>query len=166
MSLPSPQATALSLLLTLVPATPLLHVILVLFGAPFLTHVPHTLLASLHLALLGFFPVIYARGASSSAWNAVLGASAPLDACFGGLLGACVGAWLGAIPIPLDWDRDWQAWPVTVVAGMWAGYVLGSVVGGLPGVWGVRLGEGGGSEDAEVNVKEGKGGEVLRKKKR
>ena len=22
--------------------------------------------------------------------------------------GAAVGAWLGAIPIPLDWDRDWQ----------------------------------------------------------
>ena len=22
-----------------------------------------------------------------------------------------LGAWLGAIPIPLDWDRDWQVSP-------------------------------------------------------
>jgi len=44
-------------------------------------------------------------------------------------LGACVGAWLGAIPIPLDWDRNWQRWPVTVVVGMYAGVAIGKVAG-------------------------------------
>ena len=33
-----------------------------------------------------------------------------------------VGAWLGAVPIPLDWDRDWQAWPVTIVTGAYLGW--------------------------------------------
>lgn len=45
-------------------------------------------------------------------------------------MGTAVGAWLGAVPIPLDWDRAWQAWPVTVVVGAYAGGVLGRAVGG------------------------------------
>ena len=36
---------------------------------------------------------------------------------FGGAWGSLAGAWMGAIPIPLDWDRPWQRWPVTCVAG-------------------------------------------------
>lgn len=54
------------------------------------------------------------------------GASAPLDETFGGLVGACLGAWLGAVPIPLDWDREWQKWPVTIVVGTYLGYCLGN----------------------------------------
>lgn len=46
-------------------------------------------------------------------------------------LGACVGAWLGAIPIPLDWDREWQKWPVTIVAGLYIGAVVGKLAGGF-----------------------------------
>jgi phosphatidylinositol glycan class F len=44
-------------------------------------------------------------------------------------IGACVGAWVGAIPIPLDWDREWQKWPVTIIAGLYAGAVVGKVLG-------------------------------------
>lgn len=58
------------------------------------------------------------------------GASAPLDETFGALLGAVLGAWLGAVPIPLDWDREWQSWPVTVVVGLYAGSCLGSKIAG------------------------------------
>lgn len=49
---------------------------------------------------------------------------------FGGVVGACIGAWLGAVPIPLDWDREWQKWPVTVVTGLYLGYLVGKGVGG------------------------------------
>jgi phosphatidylinositol glycan class F len=35
----------------------------------------------------------------------------PLDEVYGMTLGAVVGAWAGAVPIPLDWDREWQKWP-------------------------------------------------------
>ena len=28
-----------------------------------------------------------------------------------GGLGTLLGAWVGAVPIPLDWDRDWQVSP-------------------------------------------------------
>ena len=35
------------------------------------------------------------------------------------------GAWVGAFPIPLDWDRDWQKWPITVCMGALGGHVVG-----------------------------------------
>ncbi|KAI1502858.1 glycosylphosphatidylinositol anchor biosynthesis protein [Biscogniauxia marginata] len=107
-----------------------LHVAFVLFGAPFLTHLPHTFLCSLHLALLGLFPLFYTRGVSNKEWLEILGARAPFDEAFGGMVGACVGAWLGAVPIPLDWDREWQKWPVTILCGIYAGYLVGKLVGG------------------------------------
>ena len=31
-----------------------------------------------------------------------------------GALGTCIGAWLGAVPIPLDWDREWQVSPLEI----------------------------------------------------
>ena len=101
-----------------------------LFGAPFLTHIPHTFLCALHLSLLGLYPLFYARGVSNRDWLEILSARAPFDEAFGGLVGAAVGAWLGAVPIPLDWDREWQKWPVTILCGIYAGYVVGKLVGG------------------------------------
>lgn len=53
-------------------------------------------------------------------------------------MGTILGAWLGAVPIPLDWDREWQAWPVTVVVGAYVGYAMGKMVGGGWG-WGRRV---------------------------
>ena len=40
------------------------------------------------------------------------------------------------MPIPLDWDRAWQAWPVTVVAGGYMGWGAGREFGKLvKGAW-------------------------------
>ncbi|KAI1875332.1 hypothetical protein JX265_004390 [Neoarthrinium moseri] len=107
-----------------------LHLIFVLFGAPLLTHLPNTFLCSLHLSLLGLFPLFYTHGVTKNSWLEILGARAPFDETFGGLVGGCLGAWLGAVPIPLDWDREWQKWPITILCGVYAGYVVGKAVGG------------------------------------
>lgn len=111
-------------------STPAVYILFVLFGAPFLQHIPHTLLCAAHFSLLGLFPVFYSRGIDAEALIAVAGASAPFDEVFGGLVGAAVGAWLGAVPIPLDWDREWQKWPVTILVGLYAGSLLCSSVSG------------------------------------
>ncbi|KAH9892411.1 GPI biosynthesis protein family Pig-F [Xylariomycetidae sp. FL2044] len=121
--------TLVALILSLVSGAAL-HVVLVLFGAPFLTHIPHTFLCSLHLSLLSLFPLFYTRGVASQDWVEIFSARAPFDEAFGGLMGACLGAWLGAVPIPLDWDREWQKWPVTILCGIYGGYILGKLVGG------------------------------------
>lgn len=119
------QTAVISLLLALI-LTPALHILLVLFGAPFLTHVPHTFLCCAHIALLAIYPVFYVRGSDPVPLQAVVGVSAPFDQTFGGFLGTVVGAWLGSVPIPLDWDREWQKWPVTIVVGAYLGYIVGS----------------------------------------
>lgn len=133
-----PQTITVALFLTLFSALAL-HVVFVLFGAPLLTHLPDTLLCAAHLAVLGLFPLFYAHGVSGDAWIAVLGVRAPLDEPFGGLAGAALGAWLGAVPIPLDWDREWQKWPITILCGVYGGYMLGKLVGGTV-AFGRRMG--------------------------
>ncbi|CAK7201280.1 Glycosylphosphatidylinositol (GPI) anchor assembly protein [Sporothrix eucalyptigena] len=125
--------TTLSLILTAL-ATPLVHVVLVLFGAPFLAQTSRTFLCAAHLAVLGLYPVIYTRGTDGTgAWRALASGAQTakqLDAAVGGLWGACAGAWLGAVPIPLDWDRSWQQWPITVVVGIYLGHAVGRTLGG------------------------------------
>ncbi|OBA22235.1 putative glycosylphosphatidylinositol anchor biosynthesis protein [Metschnikowia bicuspidata var. bicuspidata NRRL YB-4993] len=40
---------------------------------------------------------------------------------------AILGAWIGVIPIPLDWDRPWQQWPITILSGVYVGSFAGSL---------------------------------------
>jgi phosphatidylinositol glycan class F len=89
------------------------------------------MLCAAHFSLLGLFPIFYSRGVDPAALLSVAGAQAPFDEAFGGLLGAVLGAWLGAVPIPLDWDREWQRWPVTIMVGLYAGHCVGAKAGGL-----------------------------------
>ncbi|KAJ0436449.1 putative GPI biosynthesis protein Pig-F [Helianthus annuus] len=39
--------------------------------------------------------------------------------------GAVIGAWFGAWPMPLDWERTWQEWPICVTYGAIIGYLVG-----------------------------------------
>ncbi|KAI4179366.1 MAG: hypothetical protein L6R41_007887, partial [Letrouitia leprolyta] len=95
--------TILSLLLTLTLTTPLLLIFLILFGAPFMTHFSHNLMCVTHMALLATMPLFYVYGVDQNIWREICSASLPFDGVWGGTVGTFVGAWLGAIPIPLDW---------------------------------------------------------------
>jgi len=39
-----------------------------------------------------------------------------------------IGAWIGAFPIPLDWDRPWQQWPISCIYGSLGGHILGLII--------------------------------------
>ncbi|KAL8689966.1 MAG: hypothetical protein Q9218_004482 [Villophora microphyllina] len=119
----------LSTLLTLLPATPLLMTLLILFGAPLTTHFAHNILLATHMALLAFLPLFYVYGVDGKMWREILSASLPWDGVWGGTVGTVVGAWCGAVPIPLDWDREWQKWPVTIVTGAYIGWAVGRLAG-------------------------------------
>ena len=97
------QASLLSLTLTFCLGTPILSILLILFGAPVTTHITHTVLCAAHMSVLSAFSLIYVHGVDSTAWREVWGASRPTDTVWGASLGTGIGAWLGAIPIPLDW---------------------------------------------------------------
>ncbi|KAF2825748.1 hypothetical protein CC86DRAFT_324342 [Ophiobolus disseminans] len=120
----------LSLLLAALAATPLLTATLVLFGAPVTTHHLHTLLSGAHIALLSTLPLVYVHGVRGETWRQIVALLMPIDEVYGGMIGTMLGAWLGAVPIPLDWDREWQKWPVTIVTGAYIGYAVGKLLGG------------------------------------
>ncbi|KAE8423403.1 GPI biosynthesis protein Pig-F, partial [Aspergillus pseudocaelatus] len=119
----------LSLTLTTLLATPVLTILLILFGAPLTTHHAETLLCAAHMAVLTSTALIYVHGVDGSIWKEVWGAKRPADAVWGAALGTCVGAWFGAVPIPLDWDRPWQAFPITILIGAYIGYSVGFGLG-------------------------------------
>lgn len=89
--------------LTALLATPALAILLVLFGAPLTTHNVHTMLCGAHMAVLSSTALIYVHGVDGNIWKEVWGVARPADGIWGGALGTAVGAWFGAVPIPLDW---------------------------------------------------------------
>lgn len=70
------------------------------------------------------------HGSDGAKWREIASVYSPIDEVFGASVGCFLGAWLGAVPIPLDWDREWQKWPVTIVTGAYAGYMVGKLAGG------------------------------------
>lgn len=118
------------------------HATIVLFGAPSASHLPHTLLLAMVLALLSAFAPAYALGSPSLSsdtsslitrlnWTRLFAELSPRNPIERALVYPAVatllGAWLGAFPIALDWDRPWQAWPLTPLFGGIAGYIVGSL---------------------------------------
>ncbi|KAF2468922.1 uncharacterized protein BDR25DRAFT_344134 [Lindgomyces ingoldianus] len=120
----------ISLLVSTLAATPLLMLTLIFFGAPITTHHAHTLLCAAHISLLATLPLIYVHGVDGERWREIVACLLPIDEVYGCLIGTVLGAWLGAVPIPLDWDREWQKWPVTIVTGAYLGFVVGKLAGG------------------------------------
>jgi phosphatidylinositol glycan class F len=123
------QPAFLSLIASIVVATPVLFITLVLFGAPISTHHWHTLLCALHVSFLTVLPLVYVHGVDGSTWQEIIAMLRPIDEVYGCMIGTFLGAWMGAVPIPLDWDREWQKWPVTIVTGAYVGFAVGKLAG-------------------------------------
>jgi phosphatidylinositol glycan class F len=88
------------------------------------------LLLAVHVSLLALLPVFYSHGVSGPAWRDVAAAWLPFDEAgvWAGAVGCLVGGWVGAVPMALDWDRDWQKWPCTVLWGCVAGWAAGRLL--------------------------------------
>ncbi|GAA5929520.1 mannose-ethanolamine phosphotransferase GPI11 [Sporobolomyces koalae] len=116
------------------------HVCAVLLGAPLVSNVIETALLSLMLSVLAVLPLAIAHPpilAPSSpteryVWLRFFSSISPNDdlelALLAPALGAIGGCWLGAVPIPLDWDRTWQVWPTTCIIGALLGHAAGTIV--------------------------------------
>ncbi|KAF9458269.1 GPI biosynthesis protein family Pig-F-domain-containing protein, partial [Collybia nuda] len=128
---------------TTLVASFVLHGILVLFGAPLTSFGVQTYLLALLLSLLMVFTPAYSLGSptlsndSQAVVNRMMwirlfaefAIKTPVErAIVYPAVGAAVGSWVGIIPIALDWDRPWQAWPLTPAFGAILGYILASMV--------------------------------------
>lgn len=122
-------STVLSLLLS-----GILFVGLILFGAPLYDFVKETFALAVHLSVLLLQPSMIAFKLdfqnlgrvfeSESIYKTILHNQVLCGAFF-----TFIGTWFGVVPIPLDWDRPWQQWPITLLAGGYMGAFLGSVLG-------------------------------------
>ncbi|KAI5994531.1 GPI biosynthesis protein family Pig-F-domain-containing protein [Pisolithus marmoratus] len=123
-------------------ATLVAHVVIILFGAPLSSHHLETGLLALTIAVLtAFIPAFVFRHPSLASdtpalvnrlnWIRLFAEFSPRNSVerivVYPAVGTVVGAWVGAVPIPLDWDRPWQAWPLTPLYGSLAGYIIGSL---------------------------------------
>ncbi|KAI0265295.1 GPI biosynthesis protein family Pig-F-domain-containing protein [Gloeopeniophorella convolvens] len=126
-----------------------LHVVTILFGAPFIEYVPHTSTLTLLVALYTVFTPAYVLGppriglpllvapggdplVQNDLWVRIFAErntrTPPERALLYPTYGAFLGTWFGVIPIGLDWDRPWQAYPLTPAAGASLGYMLGALL--------------------------------------
>lgn len=55
------------------------------------------------MSLLAGLPLVYVHGVDATKWREVASVYLPFDDVFGGTIGTLLGAWFGAVPIPLDW---------------------------------------------------------------
>lgn len=121
-----------SLVVSVVLSFPTFGVV-VLFGAPLSSHLVETFLLSVHLLLVMWFPLLILFRMNTTKLGAVLQLDRAYRAIFTNVVlsltfFSAVGTWLGVIPIPLDWDRPWQQWPVTLLVGAYLGGFVGGVV--------------------------------------
>jgi phosphatidylinositol glycan class F len=97
----------------------LTYVISILMGAPLFTDVMRTFFFSIYLVFIGFTPIIISsKGNLKDIYDFVFQNETIFNPKKRFLMrnlvwGTMIGAWLGVIPIPLDWDRWWQRWPIT-----------------------------------------------------
>ena len=108
------------------------YVIIVLFGAPILSHQEETIMLTLTLTTLTFVPACLHLGIDS-ALELLIGIQQNngnifQEAVKTNIKYTLMGTWLGAIAIPLDWDRPWQTWPVPCVTSALIGYTLAHLV--------------------------------------
>ncbi|XP_078505792.1 GPI ethanolamine phosphate transferase, stabilizing subunit [Lissotriton helveticus] len=113
----------------------LFHSIIVLYGAPLLESILETFSFAVLLSTFTTLRCLCMLGPNFSAWIRVFSKNGAMSIWDSSLqittVCSLVGAWFGAFPIPLDWDRPWQVWPVSCSLGATFGYVLGLVAAPL-----------------------------------
>lgn len=123
------SSTVMSILLTNV-----VFVIFILFGAPMYGFLKETYLLSGHISLILLQPLFILFELDFERFKLLFKSeriyrciftNQTLSCCFLTILGC----WFGVIPIPLDWDRPWQSWPITILTGGYYGAVMGSIIG-------------------------------------
>ncbi|CBJ31716.1 conserved unknown protein [Ectocarpus siliculosus] len=108
-----------------------IHTVAVVLGAPIFRRAPETAAFSLLMSSFTSLPVSVTSHRPLEAFAAFLRGTRPALHELGAMVPAacCVlGAWLGAIPLCLDWEQPWQAWPLPMCAGGLLGFSLGCLL--------------------------------------
>lgn len=111
------------------------HLIAVLFGAPFTENAAETFHFGVLMAMLTALPACLYLEPQPSTWSRILlgkGAENSMERHVHiTTLATVFGAWVGSFPIPLDWDRPWQVWPIPCCIGALIANALGNASSGI-----------------------------------
>lgn len=110
--------------LVLTACTCIVFVIAVFFGAEVLSHHEETLMFSCLIVILTAFPVCLHQGIVSlmQFLNGIYPSDPFTKVLLRNIQFTMLGGWFGAFVIPLDWDREWQVWPIPCSLGAMIGY--------------------------------------------
>ncbi|RID51881.1 hypothetical protein BRARA_H02517 [Brassica rapa] len=102
-------------------------------GAPIgMQYLPKTIHWSFLMSVFTFVPATAVFGASWTDWHRAFASMKPTGNIEYMIVipayGAIVGGWFGAWPMPLDWERPWQEWPICVCYGAIGGYIVGQIL--------------------------------------
>jgi phosphatidylinositol glycan class F len=111
-----------------------LYLTFLLFGAPAGPLTALTFYLASHVSLIVFYPLLNVykltdKNVKKTWWKLLTFQidNWKLNQVYCSSIGGLIGCWLGVIPIPLDWDRDWQDWPITLLIGAYGGAFIGNV---------------------------------------
>ncbi|ORZ20709.1 GPI biosynthesis protein Pig-F [Absidia repens] len=104
--------------------------VIVLFGASLFQKFYNTLLFASFLAIITVMPAFQSLApTSSSIWMKTYLQHSPTTTteiyAYTQTTCALLGSWMGAIVLPLDWERDWQEWPISCVVSAFLGHLVG-----------------------------------------
>ena len=108
------------------------HIVCVLFGAALTQYVQETATWALLVTCFVAIPNLCVFGSDLEPWYRVIICGKFTDHLeqflYFQCLGVIIGSWASAVVIPLDWDRDWQVWPIPCIFGCVCGYVLALLI--------------------------------------
>ncbi|ORZ14112.1 GPI biosynthesis protein Pig-F [Absidia repens] len=121
-------------LLCTILVTGVLHAIIVLFGASLLDKYYSTFLFASFLAVVTVLPAFQCLAPTAgSIWVKIYLQHCPTTTneiyAYTQVICALLGSWIGAIVLPLDWERQWQEWPISCVISTFLGHFVGVVTG-------------------------------------
>ncbi|KAI8100182.1 GPI biosynthesis protein Pig-F [Halteromyces radiatus] len=121
-------------LLSTAIATVILHGVIVLFGASLFDKFYSTALFASFLAIVTVMSAFQCLAPTTgSIWMKVYLQHSPTTTIeiysYTQVICALLGAWIGAIVLPLDWEREWQEWPISCVVSTFLGHFVGVVTG-------------------------------------
>ncbi|XP_063921480.1 phosphatidylinositol-glycan biosynthesis class F protein [Zophobas morio] len=109
-----------------------MYVVTVLFGASVFSKIEETFMFTLLVATFTALPICLHFGAETAVTMFLsitsFDGSEIQNLFMLKLRLTLFGAWLGAIAIPLDWNRPWQTWPIPCCVGTILGYTVANWV--------------------------------------
>lgn len=110
-----------------------IYVVVVLFGAPIFSNMEETCMLALLTTTLTALPICLYLGPDSAIKIFLSLTSYQNNGDINNLFMTKVrlslfGVWLGAVVIPLDWNRPWQDWPIPCCMGLLFGHIIGNAV--------------------------------------